>query len=128
MRSSRTTRSPAAWLGARTARKLSIPLVLVEGGGGASEERWRFFKAIGRRLWGRYIRGTAGTVVIALDAVARARLIEQGLHRVSVVPGGVDLSVYRPGLTSGVILRHHIAAGSSCTSDRSARSAGSTRS
>ena len=68
-----------------------------------------FLQAVGRRLWGRYIRGTANTVV-ALDAIARDRVLNAGFSekRVVVLPGGVDLNACRPGLTSGVILRHGV--------------------
>lgn len=102
--------SPAAWLGARTARKLKVPLVVVEAAtGGAATGRGVFLQAIGRRLWGRYIRSTANAV-IALDAIARDRVLRAGFaeKRVQVLPGGVDLSACRPGLTSGVILRHGV--------------------
>ena len=102
--------SPAAWLGARTARRLKIPLVLVEAAtGGAATGRGVFFQAVGRRLWGRYIRGTANAV-LALDAIAKERVLRAGFAptRVRVLPGGVDLNVCRPGLTSGLILRHNV--------------------
>jgi glycosyltransferase involved in cell wall biosynthesis len=102
--------SPAAWLGARTARKLGVPLILVEAAtGGAGRGRALVLNAIGRRLWGGYIRGTA-RALIALDAVARERVLRAGFSpgRVSILPGGVDMNVCRPGLSSGVILRHHI--------------------
>lgn len=102
--------SPAAWLGARTARRLDIPLILVEAAtGGAATGRGVFLQAVGRRLFGRYVRGTADAV-IALDAVARERVLRSGFSasRVSILPGGVDLNIYRPGLSSGLILRHHV--------------------
>lgn len=102
--------SPAAWLGARTARRLSIPLVLVEAAnGGAATGRGVMLHAVGRRLFGRYVRGTANAV-IALDAIARERALRAGFlaSRVSLLPGGVDLNTCRPGLSSGLILRHHV--------------------
>lgn len=102
--------SPAAWLGARTARRLSIPLCLVEIGSRA-DERWRgrFFQRVGETLYGRYVRHTASTL-IAVDPLARDRALRRGFaaERVTMLPAGVDLSVYRPGLASGLILRHHI--------------------
>ena len=102
--------SPAAWLGARTARKLSIPLCLVEIGSRA-DERWRgrFFQRVGETLYGRYVRNSASAVV-AVDPLARDRALRRGFaaSRVTMLPAGVDLAVYRPGLASGLILRHHI--------------------
>src|SRR5262249_176632 len=52
--------SPAAWLGARTARKLDAPLVLVEVGA-KSDDGWRgrTLNRIGEALWGTYVRRTA---------------------------------------------------------------------
>lgn len=102
--------SPAAWLGARTARKLNVPLVLVEAAnGGMARGRGAFLQMVGRRLFGRYVRGTADAVV-SLDAVARQRVLRAGFAapRVSILPGGVDLNACRPGLTSGLILRHRV--------------------
>lgn len=102
--------SPAAWLGARTARKLNVPLILVEAAnGGSTTGRGAIFQAIGRRLFGRYVRATTDAV-IALDAVARERLVRAGFaaSRVTILSGGVDLNTCRPGLTSGLILRHRV--------------------
>lgn len=102
--------SPAAWLGARMARRLSVPLVLVEAGS-TREERWggRALHRIGESLWGSYVRRTAGALV-ALHPIAHDRALARGFAkgRVTVLPAGVDLNVYRPGLASGLILRHHI--------------------
>jgi len=102
--------SPAAWLGARTARALSVPLVLVEPGV-RGEERLtsRLLAGAGEFLWGRMVRRAAGSVV-ALDPGARARVLAQGFPpgRVVLLPGGVDLGAYRPGLASALILSHHI--------------------
>jgi glycosyltransferase involved in cell wall biosynthesis len=102
--------SPAAYLGARTARKLGIPLLIVEGASPSSlHGRGKIFQAIGGVLWGHFVRNQASTV-IALDPVARQHLLKAGFApgRVNVVSGGVDLEDYRPGLASGLILRHHI--------------------
>ncbi|MFN0244875.1 MAG: glycosyltransferase [Planctomycetota bacterium] len=102
--------SPAAWLGARTARKLEAPLLLVEVGA-KSDDGWRgrALGRIGETLWGTYVRRTTAAVV-ALDASGEERALKHGFprRRISVLPAGVDLGVYRPGLTSGLILRHHI--------------------
>lgn len=102
--------SPAAWLGARRARRLRAPLVLVEEGlsfGGKRVER--VLRGLGERFWGAYVRRTA-TRVVALDRVGRDRAVNEGFapSRVSVVPAGVDLSVYRPGLSSHIPSSHGI--------------------
>ena len=102
--------SPAAWMGARAAARVHVPLVLVDAAtGGSAHGRGVLARAIARRLFGRYIRAKA-TGVIALDAIAEERLLRAGFARalVSVHPGGVDLNVYRPGLTSGLLLRHRV--------------------
>lgn len=102
--------SPAAWMGARAAARVHVPLVLVDAAtGGSAHGRGVLARAIARRLFGRYIRAKA-TSVIALDAIAEERLLSAGFARalVSVHPGGVDLNVYRPGLTSGLLLRHRV--------------------
>ncbi len=101
--------SPAAWLGARTARRLGVPLVLVEAAAGIQRGRAWFLNEVGRLLWGRYVR-SACSAVIALDAVARDRVLRAGFApaQVSVLPAGVDLARFRPGLVSGLVTRHHI--------------------
>ena len=102
--------SPAAWMGARAASKLRVPLVLVEAAtGGAARGGSAILRGIGQRLWGRYIRAKA-TSVIALDAIARERVLHAGFpsSMVSLHPGGVDLNAFRPGLTSGLLLRHGV--------------------
>jgi glycosyltransferase involved in cell wall biosynthesis len=104
------TLSPGTWLGARTARRLSIPLVLVEVGSKKDRSwRGRAWQRVGEALWGRYVRHTGGPV-IALDPRARDRARRRGFaaERVSLLPAGVDLNLYRPGLSSGLILRHHM--------------------
>ncbi|MCZ6596497.1 MAG: glycosyltransferase family 4 protein [Planctomycetota bacterium] len=102
--------SPAAMLGARTARKLKAALVLVEAdppGGGRWYQRvlWR----VGELLWGRYVRRTAHALV-ALDPVARRRALEKGFEpgRITILPYGVNLTRFRPGLTSRLVAQHHI--------------------
>lgn len=102
--------SPAAFLGARAARKLHIPLVLVEAGmtlGGRLHER--LFRWVGEKLWGAYVRRYAQTL-IALDPVAREQARAEGFKDevVQLLPQGVDLNTFRPGLTSNLLTRHRI--------------------
>lgn len=102
--------SPAAWLGARVARKRRIPLLLVEVGS-RSEESWRAhaLRKVGESLWGRFVRHHTSSVV-ALDPGAEERVLRHGFERerVSLLAPGVDLADFRPGLASGLVLRHHI--------------------
>ncbi|MBI5434657.1 MAG: glycosyltransferase family 4 protein [Planctomycetes bacterium] len=102
--------SPAAWLGARAARRLQVPLVVVEAGlfvRGSLLERslWR----IGHSLWGAYVRRTTAELV-ALDSVARELALRDGFapERCRIVPHGVDPERFRPGLTSSLVARHRI--------------------
>jgi glycosyltransferase involved in cell wall biosynthesis len=102
--------SPAAFLGARAARKLQVPLILVESGSAAGGGRLtRFLRWCGERLWGMFVRRMANTVV-ALDPVARQQALSEGFdeQRVRVLPAGVDLGVFRPGLTSNYVRRHRM--------------------
>jgi glycosyltransferase involved in cell wall biosynthesis len=102
--------SPAAWLGARTARALSVPLVLVESGSRRGDGLVaRACLAVGERLWGSSVRRTSSALV-ALDATASARAKAAGFpaERVVLLPHGVDAEAYRPGLASGLIQRHGI--------------------
>ena len=103
--------SPAAWLGARTARHLKTALVLVENGelGSVAPAYRRGLKWVGEHLWGSYVRNTASHVV-ALDPIAQERAVEEGFDpdHVSTFPRGVDLGVFRPSLTSGLLSRHRI--------------------
>lgn len=101
--------SPAAWLGARTSRRLGVPLVIVESASALPRGWSRIVQGLSGALWGRLVRGRASHVM-ALDAIALERARRAGFSqaRTSFLPGGVDLSVYRPGLSSGLILRHHI--------------------
>lgn len=102
--------SPAAFMGARAARKLQLPLVLIEAGtnlrGRILARFWRWF---GERLWGRFVRKHTSTV-IALDPVARLQSLSEGFSDavISVLPQGVDLTRYRPGLASNLLARHQI--------------------
>lgn len=102
--------SPAAMRGARMARKLGAALVLLEPAlpsGGPRLER--FLHWIGERLWGGYVRRTAGAVV-ALDDFAVGELLKEGFDRehIHVIPYGVDTSVFRPGLTSPLLAQHRV--------------------
>jgi len=103
--------SPAAWLGARTARRMGAALVLVEVGVDPADARLheRALYGLGSRLWGRTVRQTADAVV-ALDPVARERALAEGFdaERVTVIPRGVDLGVFRPGLASALVGLHRI--------------------
>jgi glycosyltransferase involved in cell wall biosynthesis len=102
--------SPAAFRGARVTRRLGVPLVLIESGYGSEGRLYeRLLRADGERLWGAYVRRAAARVV-ALDPVARERALREGFdaERVEVLPAGVDLATFRPGLLSGMIAQHHI--------------------
>lgn len=102
--------SPAAMLGARTARALSIPLLLVEAG--ARQERGRIsriYHGATEMLWGRYVRQTASALV-ALDPIARKRALVGGFpeERVVTLPPGVDPLEYKAGIVSPLLQRHRI--------------------
>ena len=102
--------SPAALRGARMARKLGATLVLVEGAWKGSLS-WKdlILRRIGETLWGPYVRRTAGAVV-ALDPLAEEQAVHDGFAReiVRVIPQGVDVLAYRPGLASTLVARHKI--------------------
>jgi len=102
--------SPAAARGARMARKLGATLVLVENalpGGGRWHER--MLNRAGEWMWGLYVRRTAGGVV-AIDEIGRQQALREGFDgaRIRVVPHGVDVNEFRPGLTSTLIARHRV--------------------
>ena len=102
--------SPAAMLGARTARALSIPLLLVEAG--ARQERGRIsriYHGATEMLWGRYVRRTASALV-ALDPIAKKRALVGGFpeERVVTMPPGVDPQEYKAGVVSPLLQRHKI--------------------
>lgn len=102
--------SPAAVLCARSARKLGVPLVLVEADAPGGGYTWqRFLWRAGEVLYGRRVRRTASAVV-ALDPVARDRALEEGFDPalITILPQGVDLDVFRPGLTSHLVARNRI--------------------
>ena len=102
--------SPAAWTGARAARKCDVPLVVVEPAstvGGTLP--WRLLRRLGERVWGSYVRSTA-TAVVAVDPVARDLALSEGFpaQRITILPEGVDLDLFRPGCTSRLISEHRI--------------------
>ncbi len=100
--------SPAGWHGMRCAKKLGVPLVAVEEGfssrGSFIERRLR---TVGETLWGRAVRREI-VRVLALDHFARAETIRRGFDpkKIEVVPRGLDLEHFRPGLTSRLPERH----------------------
>ncbi|MEE8467482.1 MAG: glycosyltransferase family 4 protein [Planctomycetota bacterium] len=102
--------SPASWIAARRASQLSVPLVLVEEGF-PDHGHWfqRTLRWVGELLWGPTVRRRAHRV-IALDPVARAQALDDGFAAEDVVtlPSGVDLTRYRPGLTSRLPAAHGI--------------------
>jgi glycosyltransferase involved in cell wall biosynthesis len=94
--------SPAAFKGARAAGRLGVPLVVVEEGfPDRGRPLGRLLRAIGARLWGGYVRRRVARA-LALDRAARTQLLDRGFEpeRVEQIPAGVDLTRYRPGLTS----------------------------
>lgn len=102
--------SPAAWLGSRIALRRRVPLLLVEAGAfaeGSWVERtaWR----LGEVLWGGFVRRIASGL-IALDPVARDQALREGFRpeRVRLLPHGVDLARFRPGLVSPRLAEHGI--------------------
>lgn len=103
--------SPAAFLGARAARKLNVPLILVESGASSGGSRLtRLLRWCGERLWGMFVRRTAFGVV-ALDPLAAQQALSEGFDEkhVRILPAGVDLATFRPGLSSNFVRRHRIA-------------------
>jgi glycosyltransferase involved in cell wall biosynthesis len=102
--------SPAALRGARMARVLGTTLVLVEGAWRAGFPlKERVLRRIGEALWGVYVRRTAAAVV-ALDARAEAQALAGGFprERVRIIPHGVDVQAFRPGLASTLVARARI--------------------
>lgn len=102
--------SPAAFRGARAARSAGATLVLVEGAWkGSLGWKDRNLRRAGELLWGAYVRRTAGAVV-ALDPLAEEQALKDGFapEVVRVVPYGVDVQAYRPGLASTLVARKKI--------------------
>ena len=103
-------RSPAAWLGARRARRLRIPMVLVEEGfPSIGKPIERGLRRIGETLWGPFVRRFT-TRLVALDAVGHRQAREAGFPEEMLVDldAGLDLTTYRPGLTSSMPASHGI--------------------
>lgn len=102
--------SPAAWRGARLARRLDVPFLPIETGMGASFGPLdRVLLWAGERLWGRMVK-RATTAAVAIDPVVRSDLVAEGFSpdRVHIIPRGVDLGLFRPGLSSAIVSRHRI--------------------
>lgn len=102
--------SPAAWVGARNARKLEVPLVLIEAGFvGDGPLHSRFLRRTGEAMWGRYIRNTAA-LLCALDPFAAELAESEGFapERVHLLPGGVDLDRYKPGIACPEVHKHRV--------------------
>ena len=102
--------SPAAWLGARCARRLGVPLILIEPASyvpGSLIERtlWR----LGESLWGRIVRKQM-TALVAVDPLAAERAASEGFEpeRIAVIPPGVDVDAFRPDLASPLATRLHL--------------------
>ncbi len=103
-------RSPAAWLGARRARRLRVPLILVdEGFPEIGRPLERALRGIGQSLWGRFVRRTA-IRWIALDAAARDQALREGYPPDTVLDldPGLPLTTFRPGLSSHLLSQHDI--------------------
>lgn len=102
--------SPAALRGAHAARRLGRTLVLVEGGWrGRMAWKDRALRSVGEKLWGVYVRRTAAAVVV-LDPLAEAQARRDGFARdvLHVIPHGVDVQAFRPGLASTLVARCRI--------------------
>ncbi|MBI1381959.1 MAG: glycosyltransferase [Planctomycetaceae bacterium] len=102
--------SPAAWLGARLSRRDGAPLLLVEPGWtGLRRLHERLLGNLGNQLWGRAVRGACGRL-LALDPLGEQRSLARGFPpgRVALVPTGVDVERFRPGLSSRLVGRHRL--------------------
>lgn len=102
--------SPAAWKGARVAQGVGAELILVEEGySHRAGQLGRLLRVVGRRLWGAVVRRRTSRV-LALDPVAATQLAERGFDadRIYTIPPGVDLTRYRPGLTSHLPSAHGV--------------------
>jgi len=102
--------SPAAWHGARCARRLRVPLVLVEEGSVTKGRPIELLKRwFGERLWGSMVRRMVDRV-IALDIVGRNQALAEGFDpaRIVIMHSGVDLTAFRPGLASELPRRHQV--------------------
>lgn len=102
--------SPAGSHAAAVARKLDVPLFLVEQGfPGVGHPFERLCRFVGEQLWGPRLRRTVEHVVAMDDlAMRQARSFGIGAKAVSLIPGGIDLSKFRPGMHSHLLERHGI--------------------
>ncbi|MEW6071459.1 MAG: glycosyltransferase, partial [Planctomycetota bacterium] len=91
-------------------RRLGAGLVLVEAAlRDPSPLLDRALRRLGGWCWSRYVRRTARALV-ALDPVAEREAREAGFaaERVTIIPHGVNLNDFRPGLSSTIVGRHRI--------------------
>lgn len=103
-------RSPGAFRGARAARRTGAPLVLVEEGvASRGKPIERLLRGFGTRAWGSLVQRTAMRVV-ALDPVAAAQSARRGFEesRIVELTAGVDVSTFRPGLSSERCIRYRL--------------------
>jgi glycosyltransferase involved in cell wall biosynthesis len=87
------------------ARRSGTAVVLIEAGlPGVGRWMRRVRQRVGEILWGGYIRRTADALVV-LDPVAREQALRQGFDErlLRVVPHGVDVLQFRPGLISPLV-------------------------
>jgi glycosyltransferase involved in cell wall biosynthesis len=102
--------SPAAWVAARAAARRGLPLLVVEPGWNDLKRlRERVLETFGRHLWGRVVRQCT-QAVLAFDPLARDQALERGFPAslVELCAGGVDRSLFRPGMPTRLISRHRL--------------------
>jgi glycosyltransferase involved in cell wall biosynthesis len=103
--------SSAARAAARAARELRAVLVLIEAGQprGESLSAAAAFDRLASKLLGGGVRQIAGAVA-ALDPLGRQRAAELGFRAegIAILPEGVDLARFRPGLTSDYLWKHRV--------------------
>lgn len=102
--------SPAGSHSAGVARKLDVPLILVEQGFPVVGHPFeRFCRFVGEQLWGPRLRHTVEHLVAMDDlALRQARGFGIGAQAVSLISGGVDLTKFRPGMHSHLLERHGV--------------------
>lgn len=102
--------SPAAWVGAKVARRCGIPLAIVEPGGvtrsGILE---RTLQRVGGGLFGATVRRAAAWVFCP-DEWASHLALEAGFEpeKVETLWGGVDVQRFRPDANGSLLSRHRI--------------------
>jgi glycosyltransferase involved in cell wall biosynthesis len=102
--------SPAAWIAARAAARLDVPLLILEPGWNDLRRlRERMLESFGRRLWGRMVRQRT-RAVLAFDPLALEQSLERGFAReqVELCAGGVERSIFRPGQPTRLISKHRL--------------------